>query len=226
MNNVFEPTTAKQKEILVRLLENEDHPLIYNSELEELKIPEYGRVIHQMVKLLKEIENKEERNAYAREIIRVMGRKNPHLRDVPDFQHKLWDHLFIMADFDLDVDSPFEKPSPDKIKFKPEKLPYPHYGYKYRYYGHIIHKLIDLAIQWEEGELKDRLIRTIANHMKKNYLNWNRDNVDDEIIFKHLYELSGGKIDLNKETTELLDKSKLVRKRKNYTNKRYKNHHK
>ncbi len=226
--NLNENMTRSQKEYLVRLLENEDLPLIYNSDLEELKIPEYGRIIHQMVKLLKMIEDKEERNTFAREIIRVMGRKNPHLRDVSDFQHKLWDHLFIMAGFDLDVDSPFDKPTPEKIWFKPEKLPYPETGYKYRFYGKIIHKLIQLAVQWEEGELKDRLIRTIANHMKKNYLNWNRDHVDDEIIFQHLYELSGGKIDLKKETTELLDKSKLIRKRKknHHKNGKHKNRHK
>ncbi len=196
--------------------------LIYNTDLEPLAIPEYGRVIHTMARNLKSIEDKTLRNEMARVIVDMMGRKSPHLRDVEDFQHKLWDHLFIMAGFDLDIDSPFPKPTQESVKFKPTPLDYPQKGYKYRFYGQIIHKLIEVATQWEDSELKDLLIKVIANHMKKNYLNWNKDNVDDEVIFNHLYELSGGRIKLNKEENELLSREQLVRKKRYH----HKNHKK
>ncbi len=190
----------------------------YNTNLKPLKIPEYGRMIHQMVDYLKTIEDRDRRNFYAREIIRLMGLKNKALRDVPDFQHKLWDHLFIMADFDLDIDSPYEKPTPESIKQHPPRLPYPQKGYKYRYYGQIIYDLIKKAVEWDgDEELRRLLIMTIANHMKRNYIKWNKESVDDAIIFRHLYELSGGKIDLKPETDELLRKDQLLyQKRKKY----------
>ncbi len=191
----------------------------YNTNLKPLKIPEYGRMIHQMVDYLKTIEDREKRNFYAREIIRMMGLKNKNLRDIPDFQHKLWDHLFIMAGFNLDVDAPYPKPDPETLKQKPPKIDYPHKGYKYRFYGHIIHKLIEEAVLMEDEEKKNKLIKIIANHMKKNYLNWNRDHVDDAIIFQHLYEMSGGKIRLNPETDELMRKEELIKKRKNKNHK-------
>ncbi len=193
---------------------------VYNTDRDPLVIPEYGRYIHEMVAYLKTIEDRDKRNKNALAIIKLLGKHNPHLRDVPDFQHKLWDHLFIMAGFDLDVDSPFPKPSPEKLKAKPEKLPYPKKGYKFRFYGHIIKKMIDEAVKWEEGELKERLIQTIANHMKKNYLTWNKDTVSDAVIFEHLRILSDGKIDLKADENELRESNLLVKKRK--TNNHYK----
>jgi len=209
----------------------EETQFSYNTIRRPLIIPEYGRYIHEMVWQLKEIEDKEERNKNAQAIIKYLGRQNPHLRDVPDFQHKLWDHLYIMAEFDLDIDSPFPKPEPEKLNERPEKLPYPKKGYKFRYYGHIIKKMIDQAVAWEDGELKDLLIKTIANHMKKNYLNWNKDTVSDAVIFDHLRILSDGKIDLKPEEYELRESSRLIRKRKtnnkNGKNKKnYKNYRK
>jgi hypothetical protein len=195
-------------------METQERKFIYNTDKKPLIIPEYGRYIHDMVAQLKEIKDKETRNKNAKAIIALLGNHNPHLRDVPDFQHKLWDHLFIMAEFDLDVDSPFPKPSPEKLKEKPEKLPYPHKGYQFRFYGQIIKRMIDEAVKWEEGELKDRLIKTIANHMKKNYLTWNKDFVSDEVIFEHLRILSEGKIDLKADENELRDANQLVKKRK------------
>ncbi len=218
------------KEIIIPLLpekyRDQSLALIYNTDLEPLDIPEYGRIIHLMAKNLKNITDRALRNRMAQQIIEIMGRKSPHLRDVEDFQHKLWDHLFIIAGFDLDIDSPFEKPTEEKVKFKPTPLEYPQKGYKYRFYGHIIHKLIDVATRWEESELKDLLIKVIANHMKKNYLNWNKDNVDDAVIFKHLYELSGGKIQLSTENDELLSREQLVRKKRYHHRNHKKNHRK
>ncbi len=204
----------------------EERKFIYNTDREPLIIPEYGRYIHEMVAYLKTIEDREKRNKNAHALIKLLGRQNPHLRDVPDFQHKLWDHLFIMANFDLDVDSPFPKPIPEKLKERPEKLPYPKKGYQFRFYGHIIKRMIDEAVKWEEGELKDKLIQTIANHMKKNYLTWNKDYVDDEVIFEHLRILSEGKINLKVGDTELREASQLVKKRKNNGHYKQKNYRK
>ncbi len=199
---------------------------IYNTDRDALIIPEYGRYIHEMVDYLKTIEDRDKRNKNALAIIKLLGKQNPHLRDVPDFQHKLWDHLFIMANFDLDVDAPFPKPSPEKLKAKPEKLPYPKKGYQFRFYGHIIKKMIDEAVKWEDGELKDRLIQTIANHMKKNYLTWNKDSVSDQVIFEHLRILSEGKIHLKASENELREASQLVKKRKNNNHYKQKNYRK
>ncbi len=204
----------------------QERKFTYNTDRKPLIIPEYGRYIHKMVAYLKTIEDRELRNKNAQAIVKMLGRQNTHLRDVPDFQHKLWDHLFIMADFDLDVDSPFPKPSPEKLKARPEKLRYPKTGYQFRYYGQIIKKMIDETVKWEESELKDLLIRTIANHMKKNYLTWNKDTVSDEVIFEHLRILSDGKINLKSNEYELRESSELVKKRKNNGHHKQKNYRK
>jgi len=190
-----------------------------------MNIPTIFRYFHQMVEQLKTIKDREKRNKNVHLIISILGRHNTHLRDVPEFQHKLWDHLFIMADFDLDVDSPFPKPSPDKLKERPQKLPYPNKGYQFRFYGHIIKQMIDEAVKFEEGELKERLFLTIANHMKKNYLTWNKEWVDDDVIFEHLKILSNGKIDLKDKDVKLKANNQLV-KRKKHNNYKKKNHRK
>ncbi|WP_322970467.1 DUF4290 domain-containing protein [Faecalibacter sp. LW9] len=169
----------------------------YNTLRSKLIIPEYGRHIQQMVDHCLTIQDEQERNEFAEIIIEVMGELNPHLRDVPDFQHKLWDQLFIMSDFQLDVKSPYPIPTKkDTIDSKPNKVEYPQSIYKYRYYGNNIRKMIDVAATWEEGEKREGLFFAIANHMKKSYLKWNKDTVEDSVIFDHLYELSNGKIDL------------------------------
>lgn len=187
--------------------------LEYNTERPRLIIPEYGRHIQKMVDFAVSIESREERNKVAQAIIGVMGNLNPHLRDVPDFQHKLWDQLFIMSNFQLDVDSPFPKPSKEMLEERPQRLDYPQNHPKYRFYGNNIKKMIDVANSWEEGDLKQALKYTIANHMKKSYLNWNKDTVEDDVIFKHLYELSDGKINLAKWDEDLTNSSELMRGR-------------
>ena len=171
-------------------------------------------------------ETKEERNKLANSIISVMGNLQPHFRDVPDFQHKLWDQLFIMSDFKLDADSPFEKPSKEVLNAKPDPLSYPQNYPKYRFYGNNLKIMIDEAVKWEAGEMKDALIFTIANHMKKCFLNWNKDSVKDQVIFDHLFELSNSEIDVRNSKEELLDSSLLLRSRKKYSNKKFqkKNH--
>ncbi len=188
---------------------------------EDLIIPEYGRHIQKMINYASTRETKEERNKLANAIISVMGNLQPHLRDVADFQHKLWDQLFIMSDFKLDADSPFEKPSKEILNAKPEPLNYPQNFPKYRFYGNNIKIMIDEAVKWDSGEMKDALVLTIANHMKKCFLNWNKDSVKDQVIFDHLYELSETNIDIRDSKEELLDSALLLRSRKKFSNKKF-----
>ena len=188
--------------------------LEYNAERPNLIIPEYGRHMQKLVDYCVSLETAEERNKMAKAIVGVMGNLQPHLRDVPDFKHKLWDQLFIMSDFKLDAESPYEKPSKEELQAKPEALAYPKYASKYRFYGNNIQTMINVALTWEEGDAREALYYAIANHMKKCYLNWNKDTVDDKVIFKHLFELSKGKIDF-KDSDEVLSESKnLLKKRK------------
>ncbi len=188
--------------------------LEYNTERVHLIIPEYGRHIQKMVDDATAMEDAEERNKTAKAIIAVMGNLQPHLRDVPDFQHKLWDQLFIMSDFKLDVDSPYGKPSREELAERPEPLEYPQNHPKYRFYGNNIKRMIDVAVGWDKGEMREGLTLTIANHMKKCFLNWNKDTVDDDVIFDHLYELSNGEINLKEREEELRDADRLIRANK------------
>ncbi len=193
--------------------------LEYNSEREHLIIPEYGRHLQKLIEQATIIEDDEKRNKAAKYIIQVMGSLNPHLRDVPDFQHKLWDQLFIMSDFKLKVDSPYPIPSREVLQLKPDVLKYPQNFPKYRYYGNNIKYMIDVANKWEEGEMKNALVKVIANHMKKSYLSWNKDTVKDDVIFEHLYELSDGKLNLIQSSEELLNTTDLLRTNKRVSNK-------
>ncbi|TVZ55061.1 uncharacterized protein DUF4290 [Lutibacter sp. Hel_I_33_5] len=199
--------------------------LEYNSERTLMIIPEYGRHIQKLVNHCVALETKEERNTMAKAIIDVMGNLQPHLRDVPDFKHKLWDQLFIMSDFKLDADAPYEIPSKEELQEKPESLAYPKSASRYRYYGNNIQTMIDVALSWEEGDKKEALIFAIANHMKKCYLNWNKDTVDDAVIFKHLLVLSDNKIDLT-ETEEALTESKHLLRKRSSQGQKGKTHHK
>jgi hypothetical protein len=189
----------------------------YNTEREHLIIPEYGRHIQKMVAHATSLKDKEARNKCAKSIISVMGNLNPHLRDVPDFQHKLWDQLFIISDFKLDVESPYPIPSREELAERPEPLDYPQNHPKYRFYGNNIKRMIDVAVSWDDGDMKDGLVLTIANHMKKCFLNWNKDTVEDDVIFKHLLELSDGKIDLQNSGEDLSDSQQLLKSKKRFS---------
>ncbi len=189
----------------------------YNTERPKLIIPEYGRHIQKMVDHAVAAESKEERNKLAKSIIAVMGNLNPHLRDVPDFQPMLWDHLFIISDFKLDVDSPYPIPTQEELSERPEPLMYPQNFPKYRFYGNNIKRMIDVAVGWEEGDKKEGLVLTIANHMKKCFLNWNKDTVEDDVIFNHLYELSEGKINLKNSNEDLSNADQLMKNKKRYS---------
>lgn len=181
----------------------------YNTSLPHLIIPEYGRNVQKMVGHLLTIEDKDERNRQAQNLIDIIGNLNPQIRDVPDFKHKLWDHLFIMSDFKLDVDSPYPKPSEESLKEKPELVPYPRNNRRYRHYGNVIRKMIDYAVEQPAGEEKEKLKIAIANHMKKTYLIWNKDTVDDEVILMEMNALAEGKLKL--DDMNLKHKQELVK---------------
>jgi hypothetical protein len=188
--------------------------LVYNTQKKKLIIPEYGRHIHQMIDQAVALKDKEKRDKMAKSIIGVMGNLNPHLRDVPDFKHKLWAQLFIMSDFQLDVDSPFDKPSKEVYeKRKPNKLDYPQNYPKYRFYGNNIKRMIDFTIEWDNFDLKEKLILTIANHMKKCFLNWNKEAVDDQVILDHLLDLSDGKLKVSESDLPLTDSAEFLKTR-------------
>jgi hypothetical protein len=181
--------------------DTEQNPMTaeYNTTREKMAIPEYGRNIHKMVKHISTIEDRDERNRAARTVIAIMGNMNPHLRDINDFKHKLWDHLAIISEFKLDIDSPYDPPEISTLTEKPKTVPYNSYPIRYKHYGRILEQMIKAATEMEEGEKKDALIRMIANHMKKSHLTWNRSQTTDEIIYNDLKELSGGAIDKGSE---------------------------
>ncbi|WP_213523361.1 DUF4290 domain-containing protein [Nonlabens sp.] len=184
--------------------------LEYNTERNQLVIPEYGRHIQKLVEHCRALETREERNKMATAIIGVMGNLNPHLRDVADFQHKLWDQLFVIANFDLDVDSPYPIPNKEELAARPVRMSYPQKRPRYRFYGNNIQGMINVALGWEKGEKREALTYIIANHMKKSFLNWNKDSVDDSVIFKHLFELSEGEINLAAKEEDLLESKALI----------------
>lgn len=192
----------------------------YNSNRKKLPLPEYGRNIQNMVDYLMTIEDRDKRTREAHIVIDVMGNLYTYLRDVDEFKHKLWDHLAIMADFKLDIDYPYEPPSPDILTEKPNQVPYNQHNIRYRHYGLVMENMIKEVAEYE-GEERKVLIEMLANHMKKTYLNWNKDSVEDEKIFLDLKELSGGKIDLTTDDLVLAEVKKLVGKKKKKPQKKH-----
>ncbi len=171
----------------------------YNSNRKKLLLPEYGRHIQKMVDYCTSIKDKEERTRCANAIIVNMGNMFPHLRDVNDFKHKLWDHIAIMSDFKLDIDTPFDLPERSTLNQRPKKLAYNNQKMRYKHYGSTIEKLIEKAVEMEDGELKDHLILLIANNMKKSLLQWNKDFPGDERVFNDIKKLSGYKLEIKED---------------------------
>ena len=200
----------------------------YNTKREHLIIPEYGRHVQKMIAHATNLKDKAEQQKCVNAIIAFMGQRNPHLRDIKDFTHKLWDHLFIMSDFQIDVESPYPKPEKEKLEEKPKKMDYPKTKIRFPFYGVNIEKMIAYACTMEEGELKEIMAGMIANHMKKDYICWNKAFVNDETILKHLNQLSEGKIKTHADFQLIEDKDiqrpktygKLKRKGKNYKHKK------
>lgn len=188
----------------------EVNELEYNTKLKKLELPEYGRHIQRMVDYAVGIEDKEERTRCAQTIVRIMGNLFPHLRDVEDFKHKLWDHLAIMSDFKLDIDYPCEIVRQDHLNSRPEKVPYSSGTIRIRHYGKSIEELITKAMAMEEGPEKERLLQLIANHMKKSYWTMNHEVAEDKKIFDDLRLLSSGKIDIQEENMHLIEPREVL----------------
>lgn len=181
----------------------------YNTQRKRMALPEYGRNVQKMVDHIKTIEDRSERNRAAKTIIQIMGNLNPHLRDVGDFKHKLWDHLSLIADFELDIDSPYPVPEPSKFVEKPKPVPYKQKDIRFLHYGRIIELMIDSASEMEDGEEKEHLTNLIVNQMKKSYITWNRSQVADEVIIANLKLLSGGRLKMT-DRVKILEVRELI----------------
>jgi len=174
-----------------------------------MALPEYGRNVQKMVDHIKTIEDRDERNRAAKTIIQIMGNLNTHLRDVGDFKHKLWDHLALIASFELDIDSPYPVPEPSKFVEKPRQVPYKQGEIRYLHYGRIIELLIDAASVMEDGDEKEYLTTLIVNQMKKSYITWNRGQVADEVIIGNMLSLSRGRLKMT-EGVKILEVRELI----------------
>jgi hypothetical protein len=166
----------------------------YNTQRKKLALPEYGRSIHKMVDWVTTIEDRNERNNQIRAVIAVMGNMNPHLRDVNDFKHKLWDHVHIMSDFKIDIDSPYPIPTKESFNTPIHTIPYASEPIKVRHYGRNIQLMINKIANAEDDEKKIHALFLLANHMKKSYVTWNKETISDDIIFRDIEFLSGGKL--------------------------------
>ncbi len=167
----------------------------YNTSREKLLMPEYGRNIQKMVDYIISIEDKEKRQKNAEAIIELMGILNPHLKNVEDFRHKLWDHIFRISDFKIDIESPYPIPSREQLLKKPEPLPYPQRSKKNRHIGKNLSLIIDKALQNEDEQKQKGYINTIAYYMKLAYANWHKEQVQDDMIKEELLLLSEGKLE-------------------------------
>jgi hypothetical protein len=189
-----------------------DYDYDYNTGRSFLVLPEYGRNVQKMVNHAMSIEDRTERNRAVQTIIAVMGNLNPHLRDVADFKHKLWDHLAVISEFKLDCDSPYPTPSRESLITKPRTVDYPSFNIRYKHYGKSIELMARKAGDLPEGPERKAFIESLANLMKKMYLTWNREAVSDETIFSDLRELSKGTIRVSVEDIKLPETRDILQK--------------
>lgn len=177
----------------------------YNTQLKKLPLPEYGRSIQSMVDYAVTIENRAERQRCAETIIAIMKNMFPEQQDQPDYQQKLWDHLAIMADFELDIDYPYEVIRPENVHARPDQVPYSNGEIRQRHYGRYIPDMINEACELPEGPPQEELIKLIAIQMKKELLLWNKDGLEDRKIINDIYEMSEGRLKVNEEAVRLSD---------------------
>ncbi len=186
----------------------------YNTEREKIVISEYGRNIQVMIRHLMDIEDRKQRTEAAYFIVNVMAQMNPQVKESNDYMHKLWDHLHIIAQYELDVDGPYPKPTPEMQKKKPEHVGYQKNNIRYGHYGQYIYDVVKKVKEMEDGPKKQAILINIANQMKRDYLNWNRDTVNDLLILDDLYKISGEEIALPMET-KLIPTSEILNKTQN-----------
>ncbi len=198
----------------------------YNTSRSGLILPEYGRNIHKMVDQIKSVPNKEKRNKMAKTIINTMGLINPSLKsnEGSDAHRKLWDHLYIMSNFSLDVDSPYPPPSREQFVAKPKKVLYPKTKIKYRYYGKMMEEILARVHFIKDEKDRNKTLIVLANQMKKLYLTWNRDSVTDELIWSDMQTLVNQKTKIP-EGISLADfkeptPKKIITKKKGRVNQR------
>ena len=187
----------------------------YNTSRNNILIPEYGRNVQKMVEYALTIEDREKRNDLALRIVKIMTQMHIKAGNYGDTNHKIWDHLFIISDYKLDVDAPYPMPDKEKVAAKPQVIEYSNGKIRNRTYGRNLEKIVQKAIEFEDGEEKAALVSLIANNLKKYYLNWNRNTVDDEQILKDLYRISDGKLSLP-EDYEFPSNQELTGKKRNY----------
>ena len=169
----------------------------YNNTRRKLYLPEYGRHIHKMVDMLMTIEDREERNRQVRAVIAVMGNLQPTLRDTADFNHKLWDHLFIMSDFQLDVDSPYARPTRQDLIIKPSPLPYPQERIEFKHYGKYVARIIRKLCSEEDVEARNTAIGLLARYMRSKSFEYNQEHPNNEIIIKDIKQMSNNEMELD-----------------------------
>jgi hypothetical protein len=177
----------------------------YNTQQKKMILPEYGRHVHQMVHHAIQIKDREQRNVAAQTIIGVMGNLMPHLREVPDFKHKLWDHLFIISEFKLDIDAPYPPPSHEEMVEKPNTVPYLQSHIRQKHYGKILVDMIRETAKLHDCPQRDSLIQLLATQMRKSYIAWNRSEINNEQIAQDIWDISDGKIELNPELMQFAE---------------------
>ena len=168
--------------------------LDYNTQREKLHMPEYGRHVQKMIEYVASLPDKEKRNEQIQSVVQVMGTLNPQLRDINDFKHKLWDHVHIISDFNIDIDSPYTTPTRESLATAPNPIPLQKSPVKAAHYGRNIQNMLEVIAQREDDEVKTHMIKTLASYMKQQYLIWNKDSVSEETIFNDIYKLSDGRI--------------------------------
>ena len=191
----------------------------YNTARDHLILPEYGRTVQKMVDHAINIKNQEERNKCVNTIIDFMGQTHPQLRDIKEFNHKLWDHLFIISKFQLEADSPYPLPEPKKLEERPDKMPYPKNKIRFPFYGAALENMIRYAVEQKDGKEKEIMTGMIANHMKKSYLLFNKHSVSNDTIILHLKQLSDDKLKLPADFQFIRSASVINKGHKNFKRK-------
>lgn len=166
----------------------------YNTQRKKLMMPEYGRHVQKMINYVKNIPDKEKRNEQIRAVLNVMGILNPQLRDINDFKHKLWDHIQIISDFEIDIDSPYPVPTKETFTTKPNSIPLQSTPLRMAHYGRNIQNMVHMVAEKPEGEVKNNMIKILATYMRQQYLIWNKDTVSEQVIFADILTLSNGKL--------------------------------
>lgn len=193
----------------------------YNTTKEHLVIREYGRNVQNLVNYALTVTDRDERTKVAKYIVELMAQVNPQYKHVDEYRRKLWDHLFYISGFKLDVDAPFPKPEPEDVikTFKKEgRMPYPVHDIRFRHYGRNVENMVNKAVEMDDPEKQKAYTEAIGNYMKMAYANWNRENVTDEVIVSDIKRISKGKLSIDSNETDLDSLSKSSRSRRKPTN--------